>query len=110
MDRGEGGRGRPGGGAARALAALGWPIVLLLLGLIRLYQIFLSPIFGRYCRFEPTCSRYAAEALRTHGLFAGGWLAARRIGRCHPLGGSGYDPVPPAARGATSKQIPNTTG
>ncbi|MQX35413.1 membrane protein insertion efficiency factor YidD [Roseospira navarrensis] len=63
-------------------------------GLIRLYQLFISPLIGPSCRFSPTCSNYAMEALARHGVFAGGWLAARRILRCHPWGGMGYDPVP----------------
>jgi putative membrane protein insertion efficiency factor len=65
-----------------------------LLGLIRLYQVTLSPWLGNPCRYEPTCSRYAAEAIERHGALRGVWLAARRLGRCHPWGGSGYDPVP----------------
>ena len=62
--------------------------------LIRLYQITLSPYMGRQCRYTPTCSNYALEALQKHGLLRGGWLAVRRILRCAPWGGSGYDPVP----------------
>lgn len=62
--------------------------------LIRLYQICLSPYMGRQCRYTPTCSNYALEALRKHGLLKGSWLAFRRILRCAPWGGSGYDPVP----------------
>ena len=62
--------------------------------LIRLYQITLSPYMGRQCRYTPTCSNYALEALRKHGLLRGGWLATKRILRCAPWGGSGYDPVP----------------
>jgi putative membrane protein insertion efficiency factor len=65
-----------------------------LLGLIRLYQLTLSPWLGSPCRYEPTCSRYAAEAIERHGAVRGVWLAAKRLGRCHPWGGSGYDPVP----------------
>ena len=63
--------------------------------LIKLYQWVISPLTPATCRFEPTCSHYAVDALKTHGLFKGSWLAAKRIGRCHPWGGSGYDPVPP---------------
>ena len=62
--------------------------------LIRLYQILLSPYMGRQCRYTPTCSNYALEALQKHGLLYGGWLAVKRILRCAPWGGSGYDPVP----------------
>lgn len=63
--------------------------------LIRFYQVCLSPLKpSGTCRFTPTCSQYALEALRKHGLFKGSWLALRRILRCHPWGGSGYDPVP----------------
>ena len=65
-----------------------------LLGLIRLYQLTLSPWLGNPCRYEPTCSRYAAEAIERHGALRGVWLAAKRLGRCHPWGSSGYDPVP----------------
>jgi len=65
-----------------------------LLRLIRLYQLTLSPWLGRQCRYEPTCSHYAAEALQRFGVRRGVWLAAKRIGRCHPWGRSGYDPVP----------------
>ncbi|HWD66921.1 MAG TPA: membrane protein insertion efficiency factor YidD [Caulobacteraceae bacterium] len=61
----------------------------------RAYKVTLSPWIGRNCRFQPTCSDYAAEALLLHGPLRGGWLAARRLCRCQPLGGSGYDPVPP---------------
>jgi hypothetical protein len=64
------------------------------LRLVQLYQISLSPLFGPVCRFEPSCSHYAAEALEKFGLARGFWLAARRVARCHPLGESGYDPVP----------------
>lgn len=61
---------------------------------IRAYQAVLSPWLGPACRFEPSCSEYAVEAVSRHGALRGGWLALRRIGRCHPLGGFGYDPVP----------------
>jgi putative membrane protein insertion efficiency factor len=63
---------------------------------IRLYRWFLSPFLGRHCRFHPTCSTYALEAIETHGICRGYWLVLKRVGRCHPLGGSGYDPVPEA--------------
>lgn len=62
--------------------------------IIRLYQIFLSPVFGRCCRFEPTCSEYAIESVRKHGSLRGSWLAIRRILRCHPFSKCGCDPVP----------------
>ncbi len=62
---------------------------------IRAYKRWLSPLLPQACRFLPTCSVYAVEALETHGAVKGSWLAARRICRCHPWGGHGYDPVPP---------------
>lgn len=64
------------------------------IGLIRGYQLLLSPILGPRCRHLPTCSEYAAEAIARHGVFRGGCLAVRRVVRCHPWGTSGYDPVP----------------
>lgn len=63
---------------------------------IRFYQHFISPLLPPACRYYPTCSAYAAQAVLRHGLVKGGWLALRRLCRCHPWGGSGYDPVPPA--------------
>lgn len=61
---------------------------------VRAYRLIFSPWVGFNCRYLPTCSAYALEALEKHGAIKGSWLAARRIGRCHPWGGSGYDPVP----------------
>ncbi len=66
----------------------------LVLGLIRLYQIALSPLLGGACRHHPSCSAYAREAVERHGVRRGVPLALRRLARCHPLGSSGYDPVP----------------
>lgn len=63
--------------------------------LVRFYQVAISPYTPNSCRFQPTCSHYTVEALQVHGLFKGSWLAIKRIGSCHPLGRSGYDPVPP---------------
>jgi uncharacterized protein len=65
-----------------------------LLVLIRIYQLTLSSFMGRGCRFLPTCSEYATLAIEKHGPWRGGWLAIKRIGRCHPWGREGYDPVP----------------
>ncbi len=65
-----------------------------LIGLIRAYQIALSPYFGNQCRFTPTCSEYARQAVAKHGALKGTWLAVRRIGRCHPYHPGGEDPVP----------------
>ena len=62
---------------------------------IRFYQGAISPLLPPACRYTPTCSQYAVEALTVHGPFKGSWLALKRICRCHPWGGSGYDPVPP---------------
>ena len=61
---------------------------------IRLYQLLLSPLLPGACRYTPTCSQYAIEALKKYGVFKGGYLALKRLLRCHPWGGSGYDPVP----------------
>lgn len=69
----------------------------LLVGCVRAYQYLLSPWWGRHCRFEPSCSHYAVEALERHGAWAGGALAVGRICRCHPWAAGGFDPVPEAA-------------
>ncbi len=69
----------------------------LLRGVVRAYQLTLSPMIGPVCRFEPSCSHYAMEALGLHGALRGSALTARRLLRCHPWGGQGYDPVPPKA-------------
>lgn len=74
----------------RVLVLIGYPFILL----IRIYQYIISPAIGPKCRFTPTCSHYAVEALQKHGLLKGGWLAVKRISRCRPGGGQGYDPVP----------------
>lgn len=68
-----------------------------LLLLIRGYQILISPLLGPNCRFTPSCSHYAIEAIEIHGPWRGAWLALGRLGRCHPWHPGGYDPVPPAA-------------
>ena len=75
------------GGVARVAA--GACIVL-----VRVYQFTLGPWVGGRCRFHPSCSEYAIEAYRAHGVLRGTWLTARRLARCHPLGGHGFDPVP----------------
>jgi putative membrane protein insertion efficiency factor len=80
--------GRP---AAGALSRAG---VAVLVGFVRGYQLFLSPLLGGSCRYYPTCSAYAIEAIQRHGALRGTWMAARRIGRCHPFRPGGYDPVP----------------
>lgn len=70
---------------------------ILLLVLIRGYQILISPLLPPSCRYLPSCSEYARQAVRRHGPLMGAWLAVRRLARCHPWGGFGYDPVPDAA-------------
>jgi putative membrane protein insertion efficiency factor len=65
-----------------------------LIVIVRLYQVAISPWTPPACRFTPTCSAYAIGAIERHGALRGGWMALRRIGRCHPFGGHGYDPVP----------------
>lgn len=66
----------------------------ILIYIVRLYQKFLSPFLGAQCRYTPTCSQYAVEALQKHGALKGSWLAAKRIVSCNPWGGHGHDPVP----------------
>ncbi|HZD26475.1 MAG TPA: membrane protein insertion efficiency factor YidD [Alphaproteobacteria bacterium] len=74
------------------------PLGLIATGLIQAYRYGLSPLLPGSCRYLPSCSEYGLEAVRRHGGLKGGWLALRRIARCHPWGGSGYDPVPGAGR------------
>ncbi|MEZ5657915.1 MAG: membrane protein insertion efficiency factor YidD [Burkholderiaceae bacterium] len=80
----------------------------LLIALLQAYRLMVSPWLAPRCRFMPTCSAYSIEALRRHGAWRGGWLALRRISRCHPFGASGIDEVPtewppPPSRRATSE-------
>lgn len=75
----------------------------LLVTLVRLYQVTLSPIFGGACRFEPSCSSYAIEAIDRHGAWKGVKLAGARLLRCHPFGSAGYDPVPDAEEGGRGR-------
>jgi putative membrane protein insertion efficiency factor len=75
------------------MSPLGW----LLRILIRVYQLFVSPLMAPSCRYYPTCSGYALEALGRHGALLGMWLSLRRLLRCHPWGGQGFDPVPEEA-------------
>ena len=65
-----------------------------LIGLLRVYRAVISPLYGNVCKFHPSCSAYALEAVRVHGAARGTWLAARRLARCHPWSLGGYDPVP----------------
>jgi putative membrane protein insertion efficiency factor len=72
---------------------LAWWLTRLISG----YRRFISPLLGQNCRYNPTCSKYALEAITKHGSFRGGWMAVRRIGRCHPFHEGGNDPVPDRA-------------
>lgn len=69
-------------------------LALPFIGLIKLYQLIISPWLGPSCRFTPTCSQYGLEAFKKYGVFKGFWLTIKRISRCNPWGGKGYDPVP----------------
>ncbi|HMM76124.1 MAG TPA: membrane protein insertion efficiency factor YidD [Gammaproteobacteria bacterium] len=75
-------------------SALSRLVARLLVGAILVYRYTLSPWLGPRCRFLPSCSAYALEAVQRHGAWRGGWLAVKRLCRCHPWGGSGHDPVP----------------
>ena len=83
------------------------PIQYILLALLRFYRWAISPVLtalagGAICRFEPSCSQYATEAVREHGALRGTWLTLKRLSRCHPWGGCGHDPVPAVGKEPTS--------
>ena len=78
----------------KARDLIGKPLTMILQGLVRGYQLLISPILPGTCRFYPSCSSYTIDAFGHHGALKGGWLAVRRIARCQPWGGSGFDPVP----------------
>lgn len=85
------------------------PLARILALPVRAYRLVFSPWVGFNCRYQPTCSAYALEALEVHGGLKGGWLALRRIGRCHPLGGTGYDPVVKPAEAPPADTAPQST-
>jgi uncharacterized protein len=91
-------------GDARPDVKPAW-VALLLMQPIIAYQRFVGPLLAPRCRFEPSCSTYALEALRRHGALYGSWLAVRRIGRCHPFHRGGYDPVPSRAVAAVGGEL-----
>lgn len=104
---------RAGVGPLGGLAVLRSLPARLLILLVRAYQLLISPLLGPTCRFYPSCSAYAVQALRAHGALRGSWLAARRLGRCHPWNPGGVDPVPPSRRADPDdphdKRGPSTT-
>ena len=81
-----------------------------LIHLLRAYRFAISPLYGQVCRYHPTCSEYALEAITRHGSVRGTWLALRRIGRCHPWALGGYDPVPGAPSTSAGAPGPTTQG
>lgn len=81
------------------------PLARLLALPVRAYRLVLSPWIGHGCRFQPTCSCYALEALERHGAARGSWLAVRRLARCQPFGSSGFDPVPPLSNPSTPSSV-----
>jgi putative membrane protein insertion efficiency factor len=87
------------------------PPARLLLAVLRGYQRLVSPLLGQRCRFAPTCSAYAVQAVTVHGELRGSWLAVRRVARCHPFNPGGHDPVPPArSTSATMDETPPVAG
>ena len=73
---------------------------------LKAYRLLISPLYGQVCRYHPSCSAYALEAVTVHGAFKGTWLGARRLSRCHPWASGGYDPVPPRARRGAAPDVP----
>jgi putative membrane protein insertion efficiency factor len=81
----------------------------LLIGLLRGYRVAISPLYGQVCRYHPSCSAYALDAVTAHGSLRGSWLTTRRLLRCHPWAAGGYDPVPPRFTAAETSQAPAGT-
>lgn len=79
----------------------------LLIGLLRAYRLLISPLYGQVCRYHPSCSAYALEAVTVHGSIRGSWYAVRRLARCHPWAAGGYDPVPTADSRSGSGHTPD---
>ncbi len=80
-----------------------------LIGLLRAYRFAISPLYGQVCRYHPSCSAYALEAVTVHGSIRGTWLAVRRVARCNPWARGGYDPVPPRRQHKTGASAPIDT-
>ncbi|QBR92898.1 membrane protein insertion efficiency factor YidD [Nocardioides euryhalodurans] len=80
-----------------------------LIGLLKAYRLVISPLYGQVCRYHPSCSAYALEAVTVHGSLRGSWLAGRRLTRCHPWAAGGYDPVPPRTTGPSVPGSPSRT-
>lgn len=78
----------------RLLLLFNVAVQFIFLGLIKVYQLFISPLLGSNCRYTPTCSQYSKEAILKYGPFKGLWLTVKRLSNCHPWGGHGHDPVP----------------
>ena len=83
------------------------PVRHLLIGLLRGYRLLISPLYGQVCRYHPSCSAYALDAVREHGSLRGTWLAVRRLSRCHPWAAGGYDPVPSRSPRASAGSSPS---
>ena len=82
------------------------PMRWLLIGLLRGYRVAISPLYGQVCRYHPSCSAYALDAVTTHGSLRGSWLTVRRLSRCHPWAAGGYDPVPPPKSPVREPAVP----
>jgi putative membrane protein insertion efficiency factor len=83
------------------------PVRALLIALLRGYRLLISPLYGQVCRYHPSCSAYALDAVRVHGSIRGSWLTLRRLGRCHPWAAGGYDPVPPRSSRVSAGSSPS---
>ena len=81
------------------------PIRWLLIGFLRAYRLVISPLYGQVCRYHPTCSAYALDAVTHRGSIIGSWLTLRRLARCHPWAAGGYDPVPRSRRSTESSRV-----